>query len=55
VDPRARDNLNAKLADERFISDLRPLVANWPTLYTVESGGAAVLSVLDAIEAQHTA
>ena len=47
----ARTNLAAKLADERFVTDLHRLVAAWPSNYDVAAGAEVTERVLDAIEA----
>ncbi len=45
----ARENLDAKVNDERFTTDLDLLVNDWPDDYSIEAGAAAAASVLDEI------
>jgi hypothetical protein len=47
---RAIDNLEAKLQDPTFTTDLELLVARWPASYQIDSGAAAVRSVLASID-----
>ncbi len=46
----AMENLDRKLEDSAFVSDLRPLVSEWPEDYSLDSGRAAVATVIQAIE-----
>ena len=50
---RALANLEAKLNDHDFRSDLGPLLAEWPATYTIEAGGRAARAVLEAIAGDH--
>lgn len=43
-------NLNRKLDDSAFASDLTALVADWPAEYSVDAGRDVVHSILGAIE-----
>jgi hypothetical protein len=47
----AVDNLEAKLHDGSFRTDLDSLVDRWPAGYTVEAGGEVARAVLDNIVA----
>lgn len=46
---RAMVNLEAKLADRAFATDLDPLVAEWPDGYSVESAGETFFRLLDLL------
>ncbi len=46
----ARGNLAAKLDDDRFLDDLRPLVREWPSGYSIEAGHTVATAVLRSIE-----
>lgn len=48
----AKANLDDKLADDAFVTDLDQLIADWPRSYSTEAGHRAVLSILEAIEAR---
>ena len=50
---RATANLDHKLADSEFVSDLDQLLAQWPTGYTPQAGRDAAHTVIEAIEARH--
>ena len=50
---RATANLDHKLADAEFVSDLDQLLAQWPTGYTPQAGRDAAHTVIEAIEAHH--
>jgi len=41
-------NLEAKLDDARFTTDLDVLVADWPDRYTIEAGGEIARAVIEA-------
>jgi hypothetical protein len=45
-------NLDKKIADATFATDLEPLVVEWPTGYTVEAGADAARAIIAAIEQQ---
>ncbi len=47
---RALANLEAKLDDRNFTTDLAPLVVDWPDGYTPDAGARIVQRVLEAIE-----
>ncbi len=49
---RAVANLETKLKDRQFTTDLDPLVPEWPKGYTMEDAGRIARSVLDEIEAR---
>ncbi len=44
----ALDNLAAKVTDERFTTDLLPLVPEWPERYTIEAGAEVARRVIGA-------
>jgi len=44
----ALENLEAKLEDTRFTTDLSALVADWPDRYTIEAGGETARRVIEA-------
>jgi len=44
-------NLDAKLEDTRFTTDLETLVAVWPERYTIEAGAEVALAVIGAVGA----
>jgi len=44
----ALKNLEAKLEDTRFTTDLSALVADWPDRYTIEAGGEIARSIIEA-------
>lgn len=48
----AMANLDRKLNDGAFTSDLTQLVAEWPPGYTIEAGHAAAESIIKAIKAR---
>jgi predicted nucleotidyltransferase component of viral defense system len=48
---RALANLETKLDDRQFTTDLDQLVVDWPDGYTPETGARVALLVLEAIEA----
>lgn len=48
----ALDNLEAKLDDERFTSDLDGLVTDWPEGYTIGAGAAIARAVIDEVRAE---
>ncbi len=45
----AMDNLDAKLDDERFTSDLDGLITEWPESYSIEAGAAVARAVIEAV------
>jgi len=45
----ALKNLEAKLEDTRFTTDLRALVADWPDRYTIEAGGEIARTIITAV------
>lgn len=45
----ALENLEAKLEDTRFTTDLSALVADWPNRYTIEAGGEIARRVIEAV------
>lgn len=47
---RAITNLEAKLDDRQFTTDLAPLVVDWPDGYTPDAGARIVQRILEAIE-----
>jgi hypothetical protein len=47
----ALDNLDAKLTDERFTTDLDQLVSAWPREYSVSAGAVVARRVIEAIAA----
>lgn len=50
---RAVANLETKLKDREFATDLDPLVPEWPTGYTMEEAGRLARSVFDEIDARN--
>lgn len=46
---KALQNLDAKLADERFRTDLEPLVPSWPDGYSIEAGAEVARQIIDAV------
>jgi len=42
-------NLEAKLDDARFTTDLSAMVADWPDRYTIEAGGEIARSIIEAV------
>ena len=48
----AMDNLDQKLENSTFVSDLAPMVAEWPADYSIDAGHAAVETIIHAIEAR---
>lgn len=45
----AMENLDAKLEDTRFTTDLETLVAVWPERYTIEAGAEVARAVIEAV------
>jgi len=45
----ALKNLEAKLEDTRFTTDLSALVADWPDRYTIEAGGEIARAIIEAV------
>lgn len=41
-------NLEAKLADQRFRTDLSPLIPNWPTGYSIEAAAEVATTIINA-------
>ena len=51
----ARENLEAKVEDRRFTTDLERLVTDWPGGYSIDAGAQAASAVLDEIAlAEHS-
>ena len=49
---RAATNLDAKLLNRDFMSDVEQLVVDWPEGYTIQAAGQAARAVLDSIDKQ---
>ncbi len=47
---RAHDNLDAKLNDPTFTTDLELLVARWPSEYSIDTGAVTARTVIDAAD-----
>jgi hypothetical protein len=48
----AMENLDHKLGNSAFASDLDPLVSEWPAAYSLDAGRAAASAIVRAIEAR---